>query len=134
MVGREKELDKLELNELPKTSRRFPFVGFEPDREPGTIILEAENLSKTIDGELLFKDWDLKIDNGDKIGFVGPNNQAKTAFMEIIMGNMEPDTGSFNWGVTTSQSYFPKDNTEFFDTDENMTDWLRKYSEEQDDA
>ncbi|MBF9018659.1 MULTISPECIES: ABC-F family ATP-binding cassette domain-containing protein [unclassified Oceanispirochaeta] len=133
-TSRKKELDKLELNELPKTSRRFPFVGFEPDREPGTIILEADNISKTIDGEELFKNWDLKIDNGDKIGFVGPNNQAKTAFMEIIMGNMTPDTGKYSWGVTTSQSYFPKDNTAFFDTDENMTEWLRKYSEEQDDA
>ena len=133
-TSRKKELDKLELNELPKTSRRFPFVGFEPDREPGTIILEADNLSKTIDGEVLFKNWDLKIDKGDKIGFVGPNNQAKTAFMEIIMGNMKPDTGTHLWGVTTSQSYFPKDNTPFFDTDENMTEWLRKYSEEQDDA
>jgi len=133
-TSRKKELDKLELNELPQTSRRFPYVGFEPDREPGTIILEAENLSKTIDGETLFSNWDLTIDNGDKIGFVGPNNQAKTAFMEIIMGNLAPDTGSYKWGVTTTQSYFPKDNTAFFDTDENMTDWLRKYSEEQDDA
>ncbi|MDC7238872.1 MAG: ATP-binding cassette domain-containing protein [Spirochaetales bacterium] len=133
-TSRKKELDKLELNELPRTSRRFPFVGFEPDREPGTIILEAKDLSKTIDGEELFKNWDITIDNGDKVGLVGPNNQAKTAFMEIVMGNMEPDTGSYNWGVTTSQSYFPKDNTEFFNTDENMTDWLRKYSEEQDDA
>ena len=133
-TSRKKELEKLELNELPKTSRRFPYVGFEPDREPGTIILECKGLSKTIDGETLFENWDFTIDNGDKIGFVGPDNQAKTAFMEIVMGHMEPDAGSYNWGVTTSQSYFPKDNTEFFDTDENMTDWLRKYSEEQDDA
>ena len=133
-TSRKKELEKLELNALPKTSRRFPYVGFEPDREPGTIILECNGLSKTIDGEKLFENWDITVDNGDKIGFVGPDNQAKTAFMEIVMGNMEPDTGSFSWGVTTSQSYFPKDNTTFFDTDENMTDWLRKYSEEQDDA
>ena len=133
-TSRKKELDKLELNELPRTSRRFPYVGFEPDREPGTIILELNDISKTVDDEKLFSHWDLTVDNGDKIGFVGPNNQAKTAFMEIIMGNMQPDTGSYNWGVTTSQSYFPKDNTSFFDTDENMTDWLRKYSEEQDDS
>jgi ATPase subunit of ABC transporter with duplicated ATPase domains len=133
-TSRKKELDKLEINELPKTSRRFPYVGFEPDREPGTIILELKNISKTVDGETLFKNWDLTVDNGDKIGFVGPNNQAKSAFMEIIMGNLKPDTGDFNWGVTTSQSYFPKDNTGFFDTDENMTEWLRKYSEEQDDS
>ncbi len=133
-TSRKKELEKLELNALPKTSRRFPYVGFEPDREPGTIILEGKGLSKTIDGEMLFENWDITVDNGDKIGFVGNDNQAKTAFMEIVMGNMEPDAGSFSWGVTTSQSYFPKDNTEFFNTEENMTEWLRKYSEEQDDA
>jgi ATPase subunit of ABC transporter with duplicated ATPase domains len=133
-TSRKKELEKLELNELPKTSRRFPYVAFEPQREPGRIILEVSGLSKTIDGEKLFENWDFTIDNTDKIGFVGPNNQAKTAFMEIIMGNMEPDTGSFNWGVTTTASYFPKDNTSFFETDENMTEWLRKYSKEQDDA
>jgi len=133
-TSRKKELDKLELNELPQTSRRFPYVGFEPDREPGTIILELKDISKTVEGEKLFSHWDLTIDKGDKVGFVGPNNQAKTAFMEIIMGQMPPDTGTCTWGVTTSQSYFPKDNTEFFDTDENMTDWLRKYSQEQDDS
>ena len=133
-TSRKKELEKLELTALPKTSRKFPYVAFEPEREPGKIILEAEGLSKTIDGEKLFENWDLTIDNTDKVGFVGPNNQAKTAFMEIIMGNMEPDSGSYNWGVTTKASYFPKDNTSFFDTDENMTEWLRKYSKEQDDS
>ncbi len=133
-TSRKKELEKLELSELPKTSRRFPYVAFEPEREPGKIILEVEGLSKTVDGVKLFENWDLTIDNTDKIGFVGPDNQAKTAFMEIIMGNLEPDEGSYNWGVTTKTAYFPKDNTEFFNTDENMTEWLRKYSKEQDDA
>ena len=133
-TSRKKELEKLELNELPKTSRRFPYVAFEPEREPGKIILEVENLSKTIDGEKLFENWSLTIDNTDKVAFVGPDNQAKSAFMEIIMGNLDADTGSYNWGVTTTTSYFPKDNTDFFNTDENMTEWLRKYSKEQDDA
>ncbi len=133
-TSRKKELEKLELNELPKTSRRFPYVAFEPEREPGRIILEVDNLSKTIDGEKLFENWSLTVDNTDKIAFVGPNNQSKSAFMEIIMGNLEADTGTYNWGVTTTTSYFPKDNTEFFNTDENMTEWLRKYSKEQDDA
>ncbi len=133
-TSRKKELEKLELNELPRTSRRFPYVAFEPEREPGKIILEVEGLSKTVDGEKLFENLDFFVDSTDKIGFVGPDNQAKTAFMEIIMGNMEPDAGTFNWGVTTTTSYFPKDNTEFFDTDENMTEWLRKYSKEQDDS
>ena len=133
-TSRKKELEKLELNELPKTSRRFPYVAFEPEREPGRIILEVEDLSKTIDGETLFESWSLTVDNTDKIAFVGPQNQSKSAFMEIIMGNLEADAGTYNWGVTTTTSYFPKDNTEFFDTDENMTEWLRKYSKEQDDA
>ncbi|OQY34685.1 MAG: ABC transporter ATP-binding protein [Spirochaetaceae bacterium 4572_59] len=133
-TSRKKELDKLELNELPKTSRRFPYIAFEPQREPGKIILELDGLSKTVNGEKLFENWDIQFDNSDKVGLVGPNNQAKTAFMEIIMGNMKADAGSFNWGVTTTASYFPKDNTSFFDTDENMTEWLRKYSKEQDDS
>jgi len=133
-TSRKKELEKIELDELPTTSRRFPYVAFKPERETGTIILEVEGLSKTIDGEIIFKDLDLTVNKGDKIALVGPNNYAKTVFMQIISGEMEPDSGTYNWGVTTSQSYFPKDNTEYFETDINMTDWLRQYSEEQDEA
>ncbi len=133
-TSRKKELEKLELGALPQTSRRFPYVNFEPEREPGKVILDGKGLGKSVDGEILFQNWDIVVNQEDKIGFVGPNNLGKTAFMEIITGNMEADAGSYTWGVTTSQSYFPKDNTAFFDSDENMTDWLRKYSQEKDDA
>lgn len=133
-TSRKKELDKLEIDQIPTTSRRFPYVAFKPERETGTIILEIKGLSKTIEGEEIFKNFDLTVNKGDKIALVGPNNYAKTVFMQIIAGEMEPDTGSYNWGVTTTQSYFPKDNTTYFNTDINMTDWLRQFSEEQDES
>lgn len=133
-TSRKKELDKLELNDMPNTSRRFPYVAFKPERETGTMILETKGLSKTIDGEVIFKDLDLTINKGDKVALVGPNNYAKTVFMQIISGEMEADSGEYTWGVTTTQSYFPKDNTEYFNTDIDMTNWLRQYSEEQDES
>ena len=133
-TSRKKELDKLELSEMPHTSRRFPYVAFKPERETGTMILETKDLSKTIDGEVIFENLNLTINKDDKVALVGPNNYAKTIFMQIISGEMDADSGTFTWGVTTSQSYFPKDNTEFFESDINMTDWLRQYSEEQDEA
>ena len=133
-TSRMKELEKLDLDSLPRTSRRFPFCGFSPERELGRIVLETEGLSKSLDGETLFKDWDLSVQAGDKIGFVGPNNAAKSAFMEIIAGAEEPDSGEFKWGVTTKFDYFPRNNTPFFDNDLTMTDWLRQYSVEQDEA
>jgi len=133
-TSRKKELDKLELSDMPSTSRRFPYVAFKPERETGTMILETKGLSKTIDGEVIFKDLDITINKGDKVALVGPNNYAKTVFMQIVSGEMEADSGTYTWGVTTSQSYFPKDNTEFFNTDIDMTNWLRQYSEEQDES
>lgn len=133
-TSRKKELEKLTIDDIKVSSRRFPYVAFKPEREPGNIILEVEGLSKTIDGEEVFKDLNIQINGGDKVAFVGSNNMAKTVFFQIITGEMEPDAGTFRWGVTTSQSYFPKDNTEFFSSDINMTDWLRQYSKEQDDA
>jgi len=133
-TSRMKELEKLDLENLPRTSRRFPFCGFSPERELGKIVLEVETLGKELDGERLFSKWDLNVQSGDKIGFVGPNNLAKTAFMDIIAGEDEPDEGRYNWGVTTKFDYFPKNNAHFFDNDMNMTDWLRQYSEEQDEA
>ncbi|MCP4161128.1 MAG: ATP-binding cassette domain-containing protein [Deltaproteobacteria bacterium] len=133
-TSRKKELDKLELNDLPSTSRRFPYVAFKPERETGTMILETKGLSKTIEGEAIFTNLDLTINKGDKVALVGPNNYAKSIFMQIIAGEMEADSGSFDWGVTTTQSYFPKDNTDFFNSDINMTDWLRQFSDEQDES
>ncbi len=133
-TSRMKELEKLDLDSLPRSSRRFPFCGFTPERELGKIVLEVEGLSKSLDGEVLFKGWDFSVQGGDKIGFVGPNNPAKTAFMNIIAGDDSPDSGDIKWGVTTKFDYFPKDNGRFFDNDLNMTDWLRQYSVEQDEA
>ncbi len=133
-TSRMKELDKLDLDALPRTSRRFPFCGFTPERELGKIVLEAEGFSKSLEGQKLFDKWDLNIQAGDKVGFVGPNNPAKSAFMEIIAGEDKADSGEFKWGVTTKFDYFPKNNTPFFDNDLSMTDWLRQYSVEQDEA
>jgi len=133
-TSRMKELEKLDLENLPRTSRRFPFCGFTPERELGKIVLEVEALGKSLDGEKLFEKWDLNVQAGDKIGFVGPNNLAKMAFMDIISGEDEADEGSYKWGVTTRFDYFPKNNSVFFENDMNMTEWLRQYSEEQDEA
>ena len=133
-TSRMKELDKLDLEDMPHSSRRFPYCSFTPERDLGKIVLEVEGLGKSLDGEKLFHNWDFNIQAGDKIGFVGPNNLAKTAFMDVIAGESEPDSGSYNWGVTTRFDYFPKNNGHFFENNMNMTDWLRQYSVEQDEA
>lgn len=136
-TSRVKELEKLDLDQMPRSSRRFPFCGFSPERELGRVVLEAEGLSKCIDGQRMFHDWDLNVGAGEKIGFVGPNNAAKSAFMNIIAGaegEKAADSGVYKWGVTTKIDYFPKDNTAFFDNDLSMTDWLRQYSPDQDEA
>lgn len=133
-TSRMKELDKLDLDSLPRSTRRFPYCGFSPERELGRIVLESEGLTKSLDGEVLFDNWDLNIQAGDKVGFVGPNNLAKTAFMDIISGDDEADAGTFKWGVTTKFDYFAKNNASFFSNEMNMTDWLRQYSVEQDEA
>jgi len=133
-TSRMKELERLDLEDLPLSSRRFPYCGFSPERELGKVVLEIENLSKKQDGELLFSNWNMTVQAGDKLGFVGPNNIAKTAFMEIISGVTSADEGTVRWGVTTKFDFFPKNNTEYFDNDMNMTDWLRQYSKEQDET
>lgn len=133
-TSRMKELEKLDLDNLPRSSRRFPFCGFTPERDLGKVVLETEGLTRILEGEVLFKDWDLSIQGGDKIGFVGPNNPAKTAFMDIVAGDSEPDAGHYKWGVTAKVDYFPKENQAFFDNDMNMTDWLRQFSQEQDET
>ena len=113
-TSRKKLIDKLTVDELPASSRRYPFVGFQMDREPGKDILEVKNISKTIDGEKILNNVSFRVARGDKIAFVGKTEQAATTLFQILMGEMEPDEGTFKWGVSTSQSYFPKDNSEFF--------------------
>jgi ATPase subunit of ABC transporter with duplicated ATPase domains len=108
-------------------------VSFKSEREAGNDLLEIENLTKTLDGELMFKGLSLRVDKGDKIAFVGPNNLAKTTLFQILMGELEADAGRFKWGVSTIRAYFPKENGRYFDTDLNLLDWLRQFSKETDE-
>ncbi len=128
-TSRKKLIDKLTVEELPASSRRYPFVGFTMDREAGKDILEVSGISKTIDGEKILNNVSFRVAKGDKIAFVGKTEQAATTLFQILMGEMEPDEGTFKWGVSTSQSYFPKDNSEFFNGhEESMLEWLAPYS------
>lgn len=133
-TSRMRELDKLDLASLPKSSRRFPYCGFNPDRKLGKTVLELENVSKSFDSHVLFESWDLSARAGDKIGFVGPNNLAKTALMDIISGELELDKGKITWGATVRYDYLPKNNSSFFDSDLSISDWLRQYSADEDEA
>ncbi len=130
-TARRKLLDKLSVEEMPASSRRYPFVGFTMDREAGKELLTVENLSKTIDGVKILNNISFRLNKGDKVAFVGENELANTIFFKIITGEMEPDEGSYKWGTTTSQSYFPLDNSAFFDgIDLNLVQWLSQYTEE----
>ena len=128
-TSRRKLLEKLAVEEMPASSRRYPFVGFSMDREPGKEILEVKDLSKTIDGVKVLDRVSFRLNRGDKVGFVGENEIAVTTLFRILMEEMEPDEGSFKWGVSTSRSYFPKDNSEYFDgCTLSILDWLRQYA------
>ncbi len=130
-TSRKKLLDKLTVEELPASSRRYPYVGFTPDREVGKEILTVEGLSKTLDGEVMFEDISFRVERTDKIAFISENELAVTALFEILMGNSEPDSGTFKWGISTSQSYFPKDNSSYFDGCElSILDWIRQYAKD----
>ncbi|OIJ13415.1 ABC transporter ATP-binding protein [Anaerobacillus alkalilacustris] len=132
-TSRKKLLDKISLDDIRPSSRRYPFVGFTPDREIGNDLLRVEGLTKTIDGEKVLDDVSFVINKGDKVALVGPNELAKTTLFKILMGEMEADSGSFKWGITTSQAYFPKDNSKFFEGCElNLVDWLRQFSPQDD--
>ena len=128
-TSRRKLLDKLTIEEMPASSRRYPYVGFKPDREVGKDILFVTDVSKTIDGVKVLDKVSFVVNKNDKIAFVGNNEIAQTTMFKILMGEMEPDEGTVKWGVSTSQSYFPKDNTEIFDTDLVIVDWLTQFSE-----
>jgi len=129
-TSRKKLLDKIELDDIRPSTRRYPYINFKPDREAGDDILVVTNLSKTMDGEVLFKDLNFTLEKGDKVALIGGNGQAQTALMQILMGEMEPDSGEFKWGITTTQAYLPKDNGKYFATSANLVDWLRQYSKD----
>ncbi len=133
-TSRKKLIEKLTIDDIKPSSRRFPYVAFKPNRECGKNILNVSNITKTIDGEKVLDNVSFTVNNGDKIAFVGPNHIGKTTLFQILSGQIESDEGEFEWGVTTSQSYFPKDNSYLFNEDINITDWLRQYSEEKDDT
>ena len=130
-TSRKKILDSITLEEMPASSRKYPFVGFSPEREAGKDILFVEGLSKTVDGVKVLDNVSFVMNRNDKIALVGDNEAGQTALMQILAGEMQPDEGSFKWGVSTSQSFFPKDNSAFFEGFEgNLIDWLRQYSED----
>ena len=133
-TSREKLIDKLTIDDIKPSSRRFPYVAFKPNREIGKNVLEIKNLSKTIEGVKVIDNLTLTINPGDKVAFVGPNHYEKTVLFQILAGEMEPDEGTFTWGVTTSLSYFPKDNTGMFKEDESIADYLQQFSKEDDDT
>ncbi len=128
-TSRKKALEKIQLDEIKPSSRKYPYIDFRPAREIGNEVLTVENLSKTIDGVKILDNISFIAGHNDKIAFVGSNELAKTTLFQILSGEMEPDEGNYKWGVTTSQSYFPKDNTAIFDTDLQIADWLTQFSE-----
>ncbi|MBU4537377.1 MAG: ATP-binding cassette domain-containing protein [Weeksellaceae bacterium] len=127
-TARKKMIDKLNIDDIKPSSRRYPAIIFDTEREAGDQILEVKDLEKTKDGELLFSNIDLNLKKGDKIAVLSKNSLAITEFFQILGGKSEPDKGSFNWGITTNQSYMPLDNTDFFQEDINLVDWLRQYT------
>lgn len=128
-TSRKRALEKIQLDDMRPSSRKYPYIDFRPNREIGNEVLMVENLSKTIDGVKVLNDISFTLGREDKVAFVGANEQAITTFFKILTGEMEPDEGNYKWGVTTSQAYFPKDNTQEFDNDLTITDWLTQYSE-----
>ncbi|WP_418966856.1 ABC-F family ATP-binding cassette domain-containing protein, partial [Butyribacter intestini] len=131
-TSRKHALEKIQLDEMKPSSRKYPYIDFRPDREIGNEVLTVEHISKTIDGVKVLDDISFVINREDKVAFVGSNTISATTLFQILTGEMEPDEGTFKWGVTTSFSYFPKDNTELFDRDETIVDWLMPFSPEKD--
>lgn len=131
-TSRKKLLDKLTVDEMPASSRRYPFIGFTMDREAGKDILRVEGLSKTIDGVKLLNNISFIVNKGDKIAFVGDNEIAVTTLFKILVGELEPDEGSYKWGISTTQSYFPNDNSAYFDGNkQSVIEWLKQYSQDE---
>ncbi|MBE5996225.1 MAG: ATP-binding cassette domain-containing protein [Lachnospiraceae bacterium] len=128
-TSRKRALEKIEVDTMVPSSRKYPYIDFKPNRSIGNDVLEIHNMSKTIDGEVIFKNLEFTINRTDKVAFVGGNERAKTVLFQIISGEMEPDEGYYKWGITTSNAYFPKDSTHEFDSDLTIADWLTQYSE-----
>ena len=133
-TSRKKQLDKLTLEDIKPSSRKYPYIAFKPDREAGDQLLTVEGLCKTIDGEKVLDNVSFVVTKGDKIAFVGPNSIAKTTLFKILMGEMEADSGEFKWGTTTTQACFPKDNAQYFESNLNLVDWLRQFSRDPDET
>lgn len=131
-TSRKKLIEKLTVDELPTSSRRFPYVGFEPERPCGKVVLRVEDLSKSVDGEPILQNITLHLNQGDKVAFIGDNDLVKTTLFDVLAGELEPDNGRYEWGTTITMSYFPKENSAYFDTDLNLVDWLRQYSPKDD--
>ena len=124
-------LDKIKVEDIKPSSRRYPYIAFTPDREAGDQLLQVDGISKSVDGEQVLKNVSFTLKRGDKVAFVGPNSIGKTMLFKILMGEEQADEGTFKWGVTTTQAYLPSDNSAYFDgVDLNLVDWLRQYSSE----
>ena len=133
-TSRKKSLEKIELDEIKPSNRRYPYIDFKPDREPGKEILEVKNISKTINGEKILDNISFTVKPNDKIAVLADNEIAKTILFQILAGEIEPDEGEINWGTTITNTYFPKDNNYLFESEETITDWLRKYSKDPDET
>ncbi|MDX5418180.1 MAG: ATP-binding cassette domain-containing protein [Hymenobacteraceae bacterium] len=133
-TSRAKLLEKLTVEDIKPSSRKYPYIAFKPEREAGNQILNVEGISKSIDGQPIFTDISFMVDKGDKIAVIGRNDLAASTFFKILFDEAKADSGEFKWGTTITSSFFPKDNAEFFDTDLNLVDWLRQYSVEKDES
>ena len=131
-TSRKRALEKIELDEIKPSSRKYPYIDFRPNREIGNEVLEVSGISKTIDGVKVLDNISFILNREDKVAFVGSNELAKTTLFKILAGEMEPDEGSYKWGVTTSQAYFPKDPGDEFTQDLAIVDWLTQFSEVKD--
>ena len=131
-TSRKKQLEKLQFEDMQVSNRKYPYIEFKPEREAGNNMLKVENLSKTVDGEKVLDNISFTVNTGDKVVILSNNDIAKTTLFQILAGEMEPDSGSYEWGMTTSQSYFPKDNSEYFENvDLSLIDWMRQFSTDQ---
>ncbi len=133
-TSRKKTLEKIQLEEIKPSNRKYPYIDFKPDREPGKEILQVKNISKTVDGVKLLDKVSFDVKSGNKIAFLADNENAKTVLFQIIAGELEPDEGEITWGTTITHDYFPRDNSYLFEKDESITDWLRQYSKDPDET